>query len=274
MKLSRAAVAIAMVAAVAGVTAAELRQRTVEAFDHYVEVTEGRIQSEMRAEDSFLWVDRLGDNEREATYARLRAGEVVVEELSSRDAGGEIDVPDGLVHHWIGTVILPDVSLERVVAVMQDYDSYADIYAPQVRSARLLEREGDRFRVYAQLYEKKVLTFVANSEYEAEYIAVGESKMFVPSRTTRIQELEHPDTPDEREKPEGNDRGLLWRFNNYCSLEERAPDTLMQCESLSLTRGVPVLLSVLIRPFISGLPREKMAFTLGAIRRFLAGTAP
>ena len=80
--------------------------------------------------------------------------------------------PRPLIHHWIGTVVLPNVSLDRVVAVMQDYDRYGDIYAPHVRESALLEQEGNRFRVYAQLYEKKILTFVADSEYEAEFLAV------------------------------------------------------------------------------------------------------
>ena len=87
--------------------------------------------------------------------------------------------------------------------------------------------------------------------------------------TPRIVEVEQPDTPDEREKPEGRDRGFMWRFNNYCSYEERADDTYMQCESITLTRGIPFFLHVFIRPFVNGIPKDGLTFTLEATRRHL-----
>ena len=87
--------------------------------------------------------------------------------------------------------------------------------------------------------------------------------------TTRIVEVEHPDSPKEREKPVGRDRGFLWRLNTYCSFEQRDTDTYMQCESVSLTRGIPFILSAFIRPFVTGIPRETLTFTLEAARRYL-----
>ena len=269
-----ASLAFVTLGAVAAVTAAELQPRTVEAFNRYIQVTEARMKTEVEGEAPFLWVDRLPNNQREDIYARLRAGEVVVEKLETRDGGARIDIPSGMVHHWVGTVLIPDVSLTQTIAMVQDYDRYAEIYAPQVRKSAVRERQDNRFKVYAQLYEKKVLTFVANTEYDAEFVSVDDTRVYVPSYTTRILEVEHPDTPQEREKAEGNDRGLLWRFNNYCSFEERGTDTYMQCESISLTRGIPFLLNVVIKPFVTGLPRDKMAFTLDAARRHLTALAP
>ena len=64
---------------------------------------------------------------------------------------------------------------------------------------------------------KKILTAVLNTEYGVEYKFLDNARVYVPSYTTRIQEVENPGTPLEREKPEGDDRGFLWRFNNYCS---------------------------------------------------------
>ena len=259
----------AWISAVAVVNAAELKAKTLEAWERYVTVTEARMQTELEGEAPFLWVDRLADDEREEAYARLRAGEVVIERLETRDGDDKIDMPDGRVHRWIGTALIPGVTLDQTMALVQDYPRYAEIYGPDVRESRVLEQDGSRFRVYFQFYTKKVWTVVLNTEHDVEYQLLDDARAYVPSRSTRIVEIEHPDTPDEREKPEGTDRGTMWRFNNYCSFEARDGDIYMQCESISLSRGIPFLVRAFVGPFVNGLPRDKLTFNLGATRRHL-----
>ena len=231
------------------------------------------MRAEVAGEVPFLWVDRLENDDQQKAYERLARGEVVVEKLQTRNGTDKIDIPKGLVHHWVGVVLIPGVGLEQTIAMVKDYDRYAEIYAPQVTESRILERDGDRFKVFAQLYEKKVLTAVLNTEYDVEFRQLDDARVYVPSETTRIQEVEHPDTPEAREKPEGDDRGFLWRFNNYCSFEEREGSTYMQCESISLSRGIPFFLNVFIRPFVNGIPKDKLTFTLTAARQYLIGGA-
>lgn len=249
--------------------AAELRPETVRAFDRYVALTEERMRAEVEGPSPFLWLDRLDVAERDRVLSRLRSGEVVVERLRTRDGGAEVDIPSGMVHHWMGTVLIPGATLDRTIALVQDYDRYPEVYAPDVQASAIRSREGDRFHVYLRLYTKKVLTWVADTEHSVEFVPVGDTRMHVPSRSTRIVEVEHPDTPRERTRPEGNDRGFAWRLNNYCSFEERDEGTLMQCESVTLTRGLPPLLGVVVRPFVTGVPREKLTLTLEAARRRL-----
>ncbi len=253
----------------AAAAAAELKPQTVRAFDRYVQLTEERMRAEIDGEAPFLWIDRLADADRDEALARLRSGEVVVERLETRDGRDEVDIPSGMVHHWVGTILLSGVTLDRTIAMVRDYDRYPRIYAPDVLASEIRAREDNRFDVYLRLYTKKVLTWVADTEHQVEYVAVGDTRMHVPSRSTRILEIEHPDTPEERAKPEGNDRGLAWRLNNYCSFEERGGGTLMQCESITLTRGLPFLLGVVVRPFVTSVPREKLTVTLEAARRHL-----
>lgn len=264
---------VAVLAAAGGVSAAELKPRTIEAFDRYVRVTETRMAQELNGESPFLWVDRLDGEKRTEVLAQLSAGEVVIEKLQTRDHGDEIDIPSGMVHHWIGTVVIPNVTLEQTIAMVQDYERYAEIYGPDVRASEIRERDGNRFRVYLQLYTKKVITWVANTEHDVEFIFLGDTRVHVPSYSTRISELEHPDTPEERERPEGNDRGAAWRMYNYCSFEERDDDTYMQCENITLSRSLSFPLNLIIRPFVTGVPREKLTFTLGAARRHLTTPA-
>jgi hypothetical protein len=176
------------------------------------------------------------------------------------------------VHHWVGTVRIPNVTLEETLALVQDYERYAEVYTPNVRRSALLARDGDRFRSSLQLYMKKVVSVVLNTEYDVEFQRLDGRRAWVPSYATRIVELENPDTPDEREKPVGNDRGFLWRLNTYCSFEQRQADTVMQCESVSLSRGIPFMLGALIKPFVTGIPRETLTFTLESVRRHLTAT--
>lgn len=271
MRLTGSAViaCMALAASSAVADAAKLKRETIRAFDRYVHLTEARMQAEIDGRTGFLWFDRLSDADREEVLTRLRSGEIVIEPLETRDGGEEVDIPSGMVHHWIGTVLIPGVTLDRSIAMMQDYERYPEIYAPDVQAAAVRARRDNRFEVYLRLYTKKVLTWVADTEHRVEYIAVDDTRMHVPSRSTRIQEVEHPDTPRERTKPEGKDRGLAWRLNNYCSFEERDEGTFMQCEAISLTLGVPPLLEAIIRPFVMGVPREKVTLTLDASRRWL-----
>ena len=133
----------------------------------------------------------------------------------------------------------------------------------------MLNEDGSRFRVHFQFYAKKVWTVVLNTEHDVEYQYLSDTRVHVPSRSTRILEVEHPDPPDEREKPEGNDRGTMWRFNNYCPFEARDRDIYMQCESISLSRGIPFLVRAVVGPFVNGHPRDKLTFNLESTRKYL-----
>ncbi len=257
------------VAMVVVLAAAELKPATIAAFDRYVELTETRMKGERDGDSPFLWVDRLPNEERDAVAAKLSAGETVIEQLKTLDAEGEIKVPKGTVHHWVATLLLPGVTIDEVQTLLQDYDRYAALYAPDVREAKLLSRDGARFRVYLQLFKKKVITVVLNTEYDVLFERLDGGRMYVTSYSTRIQEVEHPDSPEEREKPEGHDRGFMWRFYNYCSFEQRTGDTYMQCESLTLSRTIPFFLRAIMRPFVTGIPRDGLTFNLEATRRHL-----
>jgi hypothetical protein len=262
---------LAMVSAlgVSSVHAAELDPRTAESFDRYARSTEARMAAELDGRAPFLWVDRQPEAQRRDFHARLVRGQVVVGRLESGSRNGASGIPGGLVHHWVGTVLIPGATLERTVQMVQDYDRYATIYSPNVRRSRTISREGPRFKAFTQLFMKKVISVVLNTEYDIEYVALGQRRMHVRSYATRIAEVQEPGTPRETEKPAGQGGGYLWRFNNYCSFEEANAGTFMQCESLSLSRDVPLGLGWLIGPFVTSIPRESLTFTLNAARKFL-----
>ena len=120
---------------------------------------------------------------------------------------------------------------------------------------------------------KKGISVVVNSEHEARFTNPGPDRVRSRIYSTRIAEVEDPDTPDESEKPVGHDGGYLWRLNSYWSFLERDGGTYVQCESISLTRGIPTGLGWLIGPFVTSIPRESLEFTLQTTRTTLARQA-
>lgn len=117
---------------------------------------------------------------------------------------------------------------------------------------------------------KKVITVTVNSEHEARFSRVGPDRAESRIRSTRIAQVEDAGTPAEREMPVGRDGGYLWRLNTYWRFLERDGGTSVQCESISLTRGIPMGFGWLIGPFVTSIPRESLEFTLATTRKALA----
>lgn len=266
MKLRSIALVVALVAAGSRAHAADLHADTIDSFNRYVKLTEARMDGELHDAASFLWVDHLPPSERQEALRRLKRGDFVVSRLATRDGRREIDVPRGLIHHWIGTILIPGATVNRVIALMQGYDRYQTIYAPNVRRSKTIERQGDHFKVHLQLFMKKVISVVLNTDNDVSYARIAPSRAHVRSYSTRITEVQDADLGTQVELPVGKDSGFLWRFNNYCSLDERSEGTYVQCESISLSRGIPAGLGWLVGPFVTSIPRESLEFTLGHMR--------
>jgi hypothetical protein len=245
---------------------AELKPPTVAAFDRYVRVTELR----MTGDAPFLWVDALQEPKRRSSLETMRQGQLVLERLQTRDAGKAINIPDGMVHHWLGSVFVPGATVDQAVTLLQDYDRHAEIYRPNVAQSRLLSRDGDRFRAYLRFYMKKVIAVTVNSEHEAHFTRPAADRAQSRIYSVRIAEVENAGTAHEREKPVGNDGGFLWRLYTYWRFLERDGGTYLQCEAISLSRSIPRGVGWLVGPFVTSIPRDSLTFTLERSRATLA----
>jgi hypothetical protein len=178
----------------------------------------------------------------------------------------EPDVPDGRIHHWAGAVLIPGVTLEHVLRYLKGRAGRESEAFDDVLSSKLLSRSGDRLRVYMKLRRESVITVTYNTEHDVEYRQLSDTRASSRSVATRIAELENAATAQEREKPVGKDHGFLWRLNAYWRYEQTKDGVIIECESVSLSRGVPVLL----RPFITGtverIARESLQKTLSSLR--------
>src|SRR3977135_2105193 len=101
------------------VSAAELKPATVAAFDHYVQLTEQRMATELPV--TFLHIDGLPTDQRDTSYSRLRAGEVIIEKLQTLENGKPIPVPSDMIHHWYGVAFVKGATLQKTLAFLQDY---------------------------------------------------------------------------------------------------------------------------------------------------------
>src|SRR5437016_3378309 len=172
------------------VRARQLRSDTLAAFDRYTRFTEARLSEQHAGRQPFLWVDSLGERDRTRAYEQLRAGQVIVGKMESRDGTKRIDAPGGLIHHWVATVLFSGVPLDRAVAFVQDYEHYADHFRPMIRQAKLKKRDGDRFDSWTQLYTKKIITVVLNVDHHVEFTKMDDHRVWSISRSTRISEVD------------------------------------------------------------------------------------
>ena len=257
--------AIAFVALAAAPAEADLKPATLAAFERYVTLTEARMAGEVSGASPFLWIDRQGDR-RQALLEQLKRGEVVSARLQTRDGKAEIDAPDGLIHHWVGTVLLPGATIDHVMAFVKDYPQYPARFAPMIQRARVLKQSPDHFDVAMRTWAKKVLTVVIDADYGVDYRTLRPTSVVTRSVASNFYEVENPGTPEERRTPAERGQGFLWRLNTYCWFDERPEGVYEQCESISLTRDVPFGLGWMIKPFITSIPRETMEFTLGKVR--------
>jgi hypothetical protein len=246
--------------------AAELKPKTTAAFDKYVSATEARINGELRPGGTFLYIDAKPDDVKKTSYDELKNGQILVEKLETRADGVSADVPDGMVHHWVGLAFIPGVTLAQVLPIVQDYDHRADLYKPDVVASHLISHQGSDYKFFLRLYQKRFTTAVFNTEYTAHWGQVDPKKMYSHSISTKIAEVKDSDHPDGPEWPVGEGRGYLWRLNTYWRFEEKDGGVYLQCEALSLTRDIPYGLAWLIKPLVVKIPRESLNRALGQTR--------
>jgi hypothetical protein len=237
--------------------AADLQPRTVAAFDRYVRVSEAQMTS-----DPFLRIDGLRESDRTGRLTDLKRGDIWIDRVVTQDAGKSIDVPGGLIHHWVGAVFISGATVDQALTLLQDYDHHADIYQPRVTRSKLVSRSGDVFQAFLRFSMKKVITVVVHTDNEARFMRLAPDRAQSRIYSLRIAEIDNPDTPQERENPVGHDGGYLWRLYTYWRFLERDGGTYLQCEAITLTRGIPIGFGWLVGPFVTSIPRESLEFTL------------
>jgi hypothetical protein len=244
----------------------DLRPQTVEAFHAYIDGAEAAMEQTSGHDDSFLWSD--GNSE---MAHQVSAGQIVAQFWSG---GGAIKVPNGLVHDWIAAGLIAGATVKDVLALIQNYDNYKNVYKPEVIASRLISQQDGDFKIQLRLLKKKVLTVVLDTDHDVHYRCLSRTRWICRSRTTRVAEVENEGTPKERVLPPDTGHGFLWRLYSYWRFEERANNVLMECRAISLSRDVPLGLGWMLEPIIQKFPKESLVNTLEATRRALPAGTP
>ncbi|HWF13567.1 MAG TPA: hypothetical protein VG272_07510 [Candidatus Acidoferrales bacterium] len=241
--------------------ATELKPETVAAFNHYVEITESKMQTDLDG-NRFLVIDRLPEAQCKHAYEQLHRGEIYIQEMHTVDGHNSIHIPNGLIHHWAGVIFIPKGKLKDVNAVLHDYANEPRIYEPEIRRAKLIEQNGNTSKVYLQFFSKSIITVVLDGYFEVTLKSIDDTRSESISHSTRIAEVANPGEPDEHVRAEGSDHGYMWRLNSYWRIEEKDGGVYVQNESITLTRTVPIMLAWIVNPLIKSLPRDVLAHML------------
>ena len=257
----RLAVVVSVVAARAGAT--ELEAATVDAWQEYLPGAGARMQARLDGNQPFLWVDEAADR-----GLRVQRGEIVVAPLVGH---GTQTVPNGLIHDWIGAVLIPNTTIEGLLSVVHDYDRYKEIFKPVVTDSRSLACDTTEHE-FSMLWQRHVL--VVNAAMQGHYRAhdhiVDAHRGYSIVDADSIQEIKEYGHPSEHLLPPDTGSGFIWRIHSLSRFEERDGGVYLEVEAMALTRDIPGSLRWMVSPVVNRLSISSLTTTLRQTRQAVA----
>lgn len=240
-------------------TAAELQPATLKAWDEYIRSADGNMRSRLETGHPFLWTD-------ESAERRLcvRNGEILVAPMTGK---GAEEVPNGLIHHWIGAAFLPHATIRSLLAVVHDYDRYKDLYRPAVTDSKAISSSAAG-QEFSMTWERHVLfvTAAMEGQYRAHDFTVDAHRGYSITSTMRLQEIEDYGHAAERLLPPDQGKGFIWRMHSIARYEERDGGVYLELEAIALTRDIPASLRWLVKPVVNKLSVRSLETTLRQTR--------
>jgi len=235
--------------------AANLKAETVAAWDDYVQSVSVTLQNRVRPGGSFLWT-----YEEPERIAKVRRGEIVV---APAPGPSPRKVRGGLIHHWIGVAFLPNVKLDDVLEVTEDYDRYQEFYRPSVIASKTLAREDSNDYVSMQLMNKAFfLKTMLDADYQSTNVRLDERRFYSVSRSTRVQEIQDYGRPSQHRMPEGQGGGYIWKLFSIGRLYQRDGGVYIELEAIALSRDIPAALRFVVDPIVRSVSRNALLTSL------------
>ena len=257
-RLLTLAILVSAACSVAG--ALELQRATVEAWQEYVRSAGIQMQSRLDAKKPFLWADESADR-----LARIRRREIVVAPLVGC---GTQNVPDGLIHHWVGAAFLPNAGIENVLALVHDYDRYSQIYKPVVTASKSVSVDGSDqdFSIVLQRHVAFV-TAAIQGAYHAHDAMLDAHRGYSVVDATRIQQIEDYRHRTEHLLPPDTGSGFVWRIHTIARYQEREGGVYLEIEAIVLTRDIPASVRWMAVPIVNRLSINSLTATLDQTRQ-------
>ena len=248
--------------------APDITEKTKQEWSSYVDLTEKRIDGELKSASVPLLRSDL---------ATLKSGKIDIERLETPGSKGK-DIDDGTIHHWLGSIFIPNTSLEKVISEVQNYTKYQDHFKDVEKSSG--SGSGNRFKVFLRIKRTKIITVHFNTDHDALYTRRAAGFVSSASRSTKIQQIISAGTPQERLYPEGKDDGYLWALNSYWRFFERDGGVVIESESVGLSRDLGWGMGLLniftlgtIRRTADSIAREALDSTLSDLRDMIVSGA-
>jgi hypothetical protein len=226
--------------------AADPNPAAIAAFNTYTRTVESRIAQQHRSPNTFL------------APTPPHQPNPIIERIPTPE------IPNAILHHWRGTAFAPGATAADFEHLLRDFNAYPHHFAPQVLTASATPQSPNRTIASMRIRQHHVLTVVLDATYDVTFAQLDPAHGYSISQSTRIAEIDSPNTPAEHALSPANDHGFLYRLNTYWSYEERDGGLYLQIEAISLTRSIPTGLAWAIRPCIESIPRESLAFTLNS----------
>lgn len=240
--------------------AMDLKPVTLQAWGAYVHSAQMRMEAHLDGHCPFLWVE-----ERPDLLERVRGGEVLAEAV---DGNSPRSVPHGLIHDWIGAVFIPNVTLDAVMAVLNDYQHYDDFYRPRVAKASVFEQSPDEKKVRVLMVARAYsVTAAVDIDEDVHFQKVGSDRACSSTISTRVREIADFGKPSQHAYPEDHGPGYLWRTFFVTRLQERDHGVYVEMEMIGLSRSIPLLFRWLVQPLAEHLPRDILQGTLEDTRK-------
>jgi hypothetical protein len=237
---------------------ADLQSATLDAWNAYLEKTQN-FEERTAGDHPFLWLEESPDR-----VARVRRGEVVFAPVVGH---GTATVPHGLIHDWIGAIFIPGATLDDLWAVIHDYDDYAHLYKPVVKSSRTLAC-ADTSQEFQMVWHRKVLFVSAalDGRYQARDVVLDPHRGYNVAEAVEIREIQRYGRNDERLLPPDTGNGFIWRIRSITRYEERDGGVYLELQAMALTRNIPASVAWIVNPVVNHLSITSLTVTLRQTR--------
>jgi len=155
----------------------------------------------------------------------------------------------GQLYDCIGTVFIPDVSLEKLVRMLQDYDHRATYFPETIASSKLLCRDGNRFRYTMRLKEPAVI----DVENDVVWDPSNDHRCHCRSYSVRTAEV-------------GKDHGYVRQLYSYWWFAEVDKGVSVQAETITLSDEFGAMTRSLASMLMGINPEKSLGHSLSSMR--------
>jgi hypothetical protein len=118
--------------------------------------------------------------------------------------------------------------------------------------------------LFLRLTRSMLITATYDTSYRVQHEVHGPTRIDSTAIATRIEEIADPGTPNEKRVAADQSRGFLWRMQSRWRFSVVPQGVVVTCESITLSRPVPLGLGLVSRPIVTRVARESMTTAISA----------